>query len=154
MYTLICFAIHSLICSLIYMHSHWLTWPLLVALNSAPWQLGGYHPIPMGFLLLLATLSSATAVSQRAPAFIKVSSCTTAPLPFREHPCHSGWLCHYALTAARLALTCHHLQLFNTYKKKKTPLHMNDTHEWHIHKGRHLSASPSNWPNKLCLALW
>ena len=40
----------------------------------------------------MATLSSATLVSQQTPAFIEVSSCITAPLPFREHPCHSGWV--------------------------------------------------------------
>ena len=30
--------------------------------------------------------------SKRAPAFIEVASCITAPLPFKDHPYHSGWL--------------------------------------------------------------
>ena len=152
MYALLYFVIHPLIHSLI--HSHLLTWPLL---NSAPWQLWGYHFRP-GVLLLLATLSSATAclikfldviltvsclcwfhwsftctlsemmnkrcpinqssylaklnsatpLNQRAPAFIEVSSCITAPLPIREHPCHSWWLA--LCTHCKLALTCHHSQ--------------------------------------------
>ena len=90
MYALLYFPTLPLIHSLI--HSHWLTWPRLVTLNSAPWKLGGYQLRPGVLLLLLATLNSATPVSQWAPAFIDISSCITARLPCREHPCHSGWL--------------------------------------------------------------
>ena len=49
-------------------HSYLLTWPLLVALDSAPWQLGGYHLRARFFAppsgntkqCYLATLNSAT----------------------------------------------------------------------------------------------
>ena len=41
MYALLYFVIYSLIHSLIY--SHLLRWPLLVTMNSVPWQLGGHR---------------------------------------------------------------------------------------------------------------
>ena len=98
MYTLLYFVIHSLIHSLI--RSHLLTWPILVTLNSVSCHLRLYRLRSEVLLLLLPTLNSATwqhqavlpLVSQRTPTFIEVLWCITAPLPFREHPCHSGWL--------------------------------------------------------------
>ena len=54
MYTLLHFAIHS------FTHSHLLTWPLLATLNSAPWQMGGYHVSLWVLVLHLRTLNSAT----------------------------------------------------------------------------------------------
>ena len=102
------YKIHSLPHVHIALFSHSLTHPLTHSLPLAhmatsgstdqcsmitrrvPPQTRGFAP-PSGNTkqCYLATLSSATLVSQRAPPFIEVSPCITAPLPFREHPCHT-----------------------------------------------------------------